>query len=110
MPGAQLVAEAVDLAGKVAASDLVVTGEGRFDWQSLRGKAVTAVAEAALATGVPAVVLAGQVEVGRREWSSAGFSAVYAVAETPDDVPAALADPVGTLEARAQRLGKNWSH
>jgi len=110
VPGAQLVAEAVDLAGKVAASDLVVTGEGRFDWQSLRGKAVTAVAEAALATGVPAVVLAGQVEVGRREWSSAGFSAVYAVAETPDDVPAALADPVGTLEARAQRLGKNWSH
>src|SRR5690606_41674177 len=36
VPGAQLVAEAVDLAGKVAASDLVVTGEGRFDWQSLR--------------------------------------------------------------------------
>ena len=108
--GARVVADAVGLGDRIAEVDLVVTGEGRFDWQSLRGKVAATVAETALSRGVPTVLLAGQVEMGRREWSSAGFSGVYAVAETPLDVPAALADPVGTLEARAQRLGKTWSH
>jgi len=110
VPGARVVAEAVGLAARVASVDLVVTGEGTLDWQSLRGKVVAAVADAALAVGRPTVALAGQVEMGRREWAAAGLSAVYAVAEDPAQVAAALADPVGTLEARAERLGKNWSH
>jgi len=110
VPGARVVAEAVGLADRIAGADLVVTGEGKFDWQSLRGKAASMVAEAALAAGVPTVVLSGQVEMGRREWASAGISGVYAVAESPAQIAEALADPVGSLEARAARLGKNWSH
>ncbi len=110
VPGARVVADVVGLADRIAAVDLVVTGEGKFDWQSLRGKAASMVAEAALAAGVPTVVLAGQVEMGRREWASAGISGAYAVAESPAQIAAALADPVGSLEARAARLGKNWSH
>lgn len=110
VPGADVVAEAVRLGDRIGEVDIVVTGEGRFDWQSLRGKVAATVAQAALSRGVPAILLAGQVEMGRREWSSAGFSGVYAVAESPHDVPAALSDPSGTLEARAERLGKTWSH
>ena len=110
VPGAQVVAEAVGLSQQIAGVDLVVTGEGKFDWQSLRGKAVSMVSRAALDHGVPTIVLAGQVEIGRREWSSAGISGVYAVAESPSDIPAVMADPVGSVEARAARLGKNWSH
>ncbi|NLF06193.1 MAG: glycerate kinase [Actinomycetales bacterium] len=110
VPGARLVTQAVGLAERVARADLVVTGEGKLDWQSLRGKVVQAVAEAGLAAARPTIGLAGQVEMGRREWAAAGLSAVYAVAEDPAQVAAALADPVGTLEARAARLGKNWSH
>ena len=110
VPGARVVADAVGLADRVAAVDLVVTGEGKLDWQSLRGKVVSAVAEAALAAGKPTIALAGQVEMGRREWAAAGLSAAYAVAETPEQVAGALADPVASLEERAARLGKNWSH
>lgn len=110
VPGARLVAEAVGLADRVAAADLVVTGEGKLDWQSLRGKAVSEVAATALAAGRPVVALAGQVEMGRREWSSAGLSGAYAVAATPDELTRSLADPVTALEARAERLGKNWSY
>lgn len=110
VPGARLVAEAVGLAERAAQTDLLVTGEGKLDWQSLRGKVVSVVAETALASGRPAIGLAGQVEMGRREWSSAGFSGVYAVVEAPEHLEAALADPVASLERRAERLGKNWSH
>jgi len=100
---------AVGLADRVAAADLVVTGEGAFDWQSLHGKVVAAVAEVALARAVPVVVVAGQVAVGRREWAAAGISAAYAVAERPDQVPGAMADPAGTLAARAERVARTWS-
>lgn len=109
VPGAALVAQHVGLDDRLAASDLVVTGEGRLDWQSLHGKVASEVAERALRHGIPTVVLAGEVQVGRRELSAAGITAAYAVGETPDDVEAALADPVGTLRARAERVARTWS-
>ena len=107
--GSGLVADAVSLAARIAAADLVVTGEGRLDWQSLHGKVVAAVAQAALAVGVPTVVIAGQVEVGRREWGAAGIAGAYAVADTPDELAASFADPAGTLADRAQRVARTWS-
>lgn len=109
LPGAAVVADAVGLADAVAAADVVVTGEGSFDWQSLHGKVVSAVAATALAQGVPAVVVAGQVLVGGREWRAAGVSGAYAVAERPDQVPVAMADPAGTLAARVERVARTWS-
>ena len=109
VPGAAFVADAVELADRLARNDLVVTGEGTFDWQSLHGKAVAEVARLAGRAGVPAVVLAGQSTVGRREWSAGGISGVYPVAERPAEVRAALADPAGTLAARAARVARTWS-
>lgn len=109
VPGSGFVAEAVGLDGRIAAADVVVTGEGRFDWQSLHGKAASEVAARALAHGVPTIVLAGEVLVGRRELSAAGITAAYAVAETPDAVRAALAAPAETLAARATRIARTWS-
>jgi len=109
LPGASLVADLVGLDGRIGVADVVVTGEGRFDWQSLHGKVASEVARRALEHGVPTVVLAGQVLVGRRELSAAGITAAYAVADAPHDVDAALADPAGTLRARAERVARTWS-
>lgn len=108
-PGTQVVMDAVRLPDRLAATDLVVTGEGLVDWRSLRGAVVAGVAHHALGVGVPVVVLAGQVEVGRRELLSIGVEASYAVAERPDEVAASLADPAGTLQARARRVARTWS-
>ena len=59
--GIELVAEAVGLARACAEADLVITGEGKFDWQSLHGKVASGVLTAA--GDVPVVVLAGTVDV-----------------------------------------------
>lgn len=107
--GVEEVLRTVGFAQLVAAADLVLTGEGSFDWQSLEGKVVAGVAQAALGTGTPTVVIAGQALVGRREAMSLGISGTYAVAETPEQVDAAMADPVGTLEARTRRVAATWS-
>ena len=59
--GIELVAEAVGLTDACAEADLVITGEGKFDWQSLHGKVASGVLTAAGET--PVVVLAGTVDV-----------------------------------------------
>ena len=107
--GVEAVLEAVGFDELAAVTDLVVTGEGTFDWQSLRGKVVAGVAEAALATATPTVVIAGQVLVGRRDTMALGISGTYAVAENPAQIAAALADPAGTLSARTVRVASTWS-
>lgn len=107
--GVQAVLEAVGFDELAQVTDLIVTGEGAFDWQSLRGKVVAGVAEAALTTATPAVVIAGQVLVGRRDTMALGISGTYAVAENPGQVAAALADPAGTLSTRTARVATTWS-
>jgi glycerate kinase len=107
--GAGLVRELSGLDAALDAADLVLTGEGSFDWQSLRGKLITAVAEAAAARGLPCVVLAGQVEVGRREAAAIGVQEAHSVAEHAGGVANSLADPAGTLAALAAELAVQWS-
>ena len=107
--GVSEVLTAVGFDDRLERADVVVTGEGTFDWQSLHGKVVAGVAHAAGALAVPVVVIAGQVLVGRRETMNLGVSGSYALAETPQQVEAAMLDPVGTLRARAARVARTWS-
>ena len=61
-PGFELVAEHVDLDERLAAADVVVTGEGYLDAQSLDGKVVGGVCDLAAAAGVPVVVIVGDAD------------------------------------------------
>ena len=105
--GVDVVAKAVGLADAIAAADLVLTGEGSFDGQSLRGKVVAGVARAALAQGLPCVVLAGQVSVGRREAATAGVEASYSLVEACGR-ERALTDPAGALAELAAVVAREW--
>ena len=107
-PGIAMVQRLVGLDARVARADLVVTGEGRFDVTSLRGKVVSGVAAAAGAAALPCLVLAGQVAVGQRELASAGVDAAYAVADAVG-LEASLARPAEELAALAERVAREWS-
>jgi glycerate kinase len=107
--GFAVVAEAVRLGERVAGADLVVTGEGSFDATSLRGKVVAGVARAAQAHGVPCIVVAGQVGVGRRDAAAAGVEAAYAVAEQVGSVEAALGGGAAALRETARNAARLWS-
>jgi glycerate kinase len=62
VPGFELVAEHVELAERIAGADVVVTGEGHLDEQSLDGKVVGGICELATAAGRRVVVIAGDVD------------------------------------------------
>ncbi|MFN2537137.1 MAG: glycerate kinase [Mycobacteriales bacterium] len=105
--GFSVVAAAVGLAEALAGADLVITGEGSFDWQSLRGKVVSGVAAAAAQEAVPCVVLAGRTSVGRREAAAAGIEASYSLVDEVG-LERALNDPAESLAAAASTLARGW--
>ena len=108
-PGASAVAEAVGLPDRLAWAEVVITGEGTLDWQSLRGKVVTAVAKLAQEVAVPTVAVAGQVLVGRRELLTVGVESAYPVARTAAEITRSLAEPAARLADRAERVARTWS-
>jgi glycerate kinase len=66
LPGAEFVLEAVGFGARLAASTAAISGEGRLDDQSLRGKLVGSVAAACAEAGRPLHAIAGQVALGER--------------------------------------------
>lgn len=109
VPGIATVLETLGLAAAAARSDVIVTGEGCFDWQSLQGKVVSGVATLAMEVARPCIVLAGQVEVGRREMAALGVESAYSVSEQAGSPAAAMADPAVHLAALAGRVARTWS-
>ena len=69
--GAHLIAEHTGTAGEIARCDLLITGEGRLDDQSVHGKVVGSLAALARTDGVPVLVLAGQVALDQRALAAA---------------------------------------
>ncbi len=74
-PGAALVADLVGLDDAIARADLVLTGEGRLDAQSLLGKGAAAVATRARDRGVPVLAVCGVVDLDDASLRAAGFDA-----------------------------------
>jgi glycerate kinase len=108
--GFDLVRSAIGLDAALDECDLVITGEGSFDEQSLHGKVVAGVAAAALRRRLPCLVLAGRVEVGERAARSAGVTRAYALVDELGSVPAALSAPAEGLRGLAERIAGEWRH
>ncbi len=106
-PGFGTVADAVGLDAAVADADLVVTGEGRLDPQSMSGKVVSGVADVAGRAMRPCVAVAGDVEVGLRELRANGIEAAYSLIEMVGR-DRAFADPAGSLAKAAERVARTW--
>ena len=106
--GVTLVAEAVGLADTVRASDLVVTGEGAFDFSSRSGKVPYGVAEAASQALVPCIALAGKVLIGAREMRALGVESAYSLVDLVGE-ERAFAAPADALADLAERTARTWS-
>lgn len=106
-PGVEVVAELVGLSERLAEADLVITGEGRADEQTLSGKAALGVASLA-PKGTPVVLLCGALGpgVGTLEASGA-FALVQPIPDHPMDLVEAMADSQRLLENAAERLARS---
>jgi glycerate kinase len=98
-PGVDVVSDALGLPERMEAADLVITGEGKFDAQSLRGKTPAGVFRLARERSVPVVLVCGDAEVGL---ALPGVRVVSMVDRFGRDE--ALADARRSLERVAEEL------
>lgn len=101
--GAEAVADLVGLRRALDGAALVITGEGSFDGQSMRGKAPGVVMDVAGETGVPTAVVAGRVAV-RPE-----HAAVVSLTELAGSEDAAIDDPGRWLRSAGRWLAEEFS-
>lgn len=106
--GVDVVGDAVGLAAACRGVDLVVTGEGAFDFQSRSGKVPYGVAAVAGEAIRPCIALAGQVLVGSREMRALGVEAAYSMVDLVGE-EAAMGEPHRSLAALAERVARTWS-
>jgi len=107
-PGVELVAELSGLAAAVEGADLVITGEGRLDGQSLHGKTPVGVARIARAAGVPVIALAGSLGEGYQRLYAEGIGAAFSLAPGPLSLEQAMQQAADQLSARAADLARLW--
>ena len=107
-PGLAMLADAVGLLDRARRADLVLTGEGAFDFSSRAGKVPSGVADVAARAARPCVVLAGRVDVGAREMRALGVESAYSLLDLVGE-ERAFADPAGALADLAARVARSWS-
>ncbi|WP_432885657.1 glycerate kinase [Kribbella sp. CA-245084] len=101
-PGIELVLEMVGFEEQLAGADLVITGEGALDEQTLHGKAVAGVATKA--AGIPVVAVCGVNQLEAHQLQQAGVQAAYALTELEPDVQRCIAEPKPLLEQLGERI------
>ena len=107
-PGVELIAELVQLSHAIEGADLVITGEGRMDAQTLAGKTPVGVARVAGRHNVPVIALAGSLGHGYQRLYEAGISAAFSLAPGPVSLEDALEHAAAFLEERAADCMRLW--
>lgn len=104
IPGVEAVAEAIGLDAELSDADWVITGEGCFDEQSLRGKVVSGVTKLARKHAVKVAVIAGSVQVPENVWRREGIKVALSAMEPGMKLDEAMASAEKLLASSAQQL------
>lgn len=102
--GIALVARTLELPKHLDWADVVVTGEGSLDGQSLHGKTVAGVVAAARMVAVPVIGVAGQVDLSPAQQDEIGLAGTVSISELAGSSAAAMQDTTGWLKQAAEPL------
>ena len=106
-PGIDIVIEIVDLANSLVDANLVITGEGRVDNQTIHGKTPMGVAKVAKSCNLPVICIAGSVEDGADFTHQLGIDEIYSVTEGDYDLTEVLIEAEHKLTQAAQKIAKS---
>ena len=106
-PGVELVIEIVELAKRIVDADLVITGEGRIDSQTIHGKTPVGVAKIAKSHNLPVICIAGSVKDGADIIDQMGIDEIYSVIEGDYDLTEVLIEAGHKLTQAAQKIAKS---
>lgn len=106
-PGIDVMLEVLGFESALARADLVITGEGSLDDQTLRGKAPAGVATAARAAGVPVIAVCGRLALEPAELRAVGIERAYPLTAVQPDPSRCLAEAGPLLEEVARGIARD---
>jgi glycerate 2-kinase len=104
--GVETVIRESGLAKEINDADWVITGEGRFDSQSLRGKVVSGVTKAATPSKVRVCVIAGRVELSEQQWRDFGITDAIGLSDKTMNLAYAIAHTKSLLADAAKKFAQ----
>ena len=107
-PGIEVMLDVLGFAPALERADLVITGEGSLDEQTLHGKAPAGVAAAARAAGREVVAVCGRLALPPEALGRAGIRRAYALTDLEPDVAKCIADAGPVLERTAERIARDF--
>src|SRR5699024_6211400 len=105
-PGIEAVLDAVGFEHQAAHADLIITGEGQLDGQSLAGKVPVGVARR---TTKPVIAVVGSIGSGAQAVYDQGITAIYSITPGPQDLQTALTHTAQNLADTAENVVRTWS-
>lgn len=108
-PGVEIIADAFGLASRIEGADLVITGEGRLDGQSVKGKTPVGVARIAKRLGVPCVAIAGALGPGFEAVYREGVTAAFSLCTGPMSSEYAMENVESLLASAGEAVGRLWT-
>ncbi|PRA11562.1 glycerate kinase [Arthrobacter sp. MYb211] len=109
VPGWELVAQALNAHQILADAQLVFTGEGRLDSQSLQGKVVSGVLQAAR-RDADIIVIAGSVDLAEELLAESGILAAYSIAQGPADLGELSSQALELIRRTAYQVARTYLH
>jgi hypothetical protein len=106
--GIDIVLDAVEIDRHLEGTDLVITGEGRIDSQTVRGKTPVGVSKRAQRAGVPVIALAGSVSEDSDLVHEHGIDALFSIVPGVVSLPQALEDAADNLYRTARNIAATW--
>ncbi|GAA2556580.1 MULTISPECIES: glycerate kinase [Streptomyces] len=107
-PGIEVMLDVLGFAHALERADLVITGEGSLDQQTLHGKAPAGVAAAARAADKEVVAVCGRLALPPETLGRAGIRRAYALTDLEPDVAKCIADAGPILERTAERIARDF--
>lgn len=106
-PGIELVMEQAKLRDRIKGADLVITGEGQIDQQTIYGKTPIGVARVAKEFNIPVIAVAGSVKEGAQAVYQHGIDAVFSIVQGPISLQEAMEETTATglMEACGVNIG-----
>ena len=83
--GIDIVLEAIGFEEAIQGADLIITGEGKMDSQTARGKVISGITSTAQRHGIPVMAIAGIMDMTEKEIRDLGISAAYPICPRPED-------------------------
>lgn len=104
MPGVELILEVTDFNNLVKDADLVITGEGNTDFQTVFGKAPVGVAKAAKKYNIPVICISGGLGDGYESVFENGIDAIISISSGPVSLDECMLNGASMITAATKRL------